>query len=120
MTDLGSVKDWLDANAKASYTGRCYADLSALCTPLRKSFFPKIAKLPSDYLLYGSDFPTPAFELYADAAEVRSDFKAVMDGHFERLIVPQDNLLDVNYRGLRQAFPGHPLFTNFARKLAKG
>jgi hypothetical protein len=61
--------------------------------------------------LLGSDFPTPASELYADAAEVELNFKAVMEGHFERVIVPQDNLLDVNHRLLHQAFLGHPLFT---------
>jgi hypothetical protein len=29
------------------------------------------------------------------------------------VVVPQQNLLDVNLRELRRAFPGHPMFTNF-------
>ncbi len=118
-SDFDTVKDWLSSNVNAPYPGRCYGDLSALCTPLRSSFFPKIARLPVDYLLYGSDFPTPAFELHADAADVERDFKAVLEGHFERVIIPQDNLLTVNYQQLEHAFPGHPLFTNFARRLAR-
>ncbi len=117
-SDFGAVQDWLCANVGASYPGRCYADLSAMCTPTRKPFFPEIAKLPPEYLLFGSDFPTPAFELYTDAAERKEDFDAVMKGKFERAVIPEDNMLDVNYRQLSQAFPGHGLFTNFARRLA--
>jgi hypothetical protein len=49
--------------------------------------------------------------------EKMRDFKAMLEGHLERVIVPQDNLLDVNYRMLRQAFPGHPLFTNFSKMI---
>ena len=118
-SDFGRVKDLLESNSKGAYSGRSYADVSALCTPMRRAFFPKVAKLPAEYLLFGSDFPTPAFELYADEKEVKNDFKAVMAGQLERVIIPQDNLLDVNLWQLRQAFPGHPLFTNFARKLAQ-
>ncbi len=116
-SDLDAVKEWLKISAKGSSAGKCYADVSALCTPFRKSYFSEIATLPVDYLLYGSDFPTPAFELYANAAEVETDFNAIMKGQVERVIIPEDNLLDVNYRQLQQAFPGHPLFTNFARNL---
>lgn len=117
-SDFDRVKEWLQANNGASCRGRCFADVSALCTPMRKTFFSKVADLPSGSLFFGSDFPTPAFELNADAEEVKRDFEAMINGHLERIIVPQDNLLDVNFRQLQQAFPGHPLFTNFARMLA--
>lgn len=114
-SDLNVVKRFLELNEKNLYPGRCYADVSAFSTPVRYEYFDDIAKLPPDYLIFGSDFPTPVFEIYADMKERISDLKAILKGHFERAFVPQDNLLDVNYKNLRQAFPGHPLFTNFSK-----
>ena len=113
-SDHKVVKSYLDKNKQNNYTGRCYADISACCTPFREAYFQDIANLPAEYLIFGSDFPTPVFEIYADRKEKLKDFKAMLDGYFERIIVPQDNLLDVNYRYLRQAFPGHSLFSNFS------
>ena len=81
--------------------------------PSRKTYFPDIGRLPTQYVLFGSDFPTPVFELSANLAEVLDDFKAVLQGQLDRILVPQDNLLDVNRRELLAAFPGHPMFTNF-------
>jgi hypothetical protein len=46
-----------------------------------------------------------------------ADFRAVLAGHLDRVVVPQDNLIDVNYRELQHFFPGHPLFTNFSTLL---
>jgi hypothetical protein len=112
-SDMKVVAELIGENG--SRAGRCYGDVSAFCTPFRKNYFDEIAALPPDSLIFGSDFPTPAFELYANEKEVRADFEAVMAGHFERVIIPQDNLLDVNYRELHHAFPGHPMFTNFSR-----
>ena len=123
-SDFGCVRDYLGENAKLSEnSGRYYADLSACCTPFREGFFPEISALPSDYLLFGSDFPTPVFELSADAKEIWRDFRAVLRGQLERIVVPQDNLLDVNLRELERAFPGHAMFTNFGElwdRLADG
>jgi uncharacterized protein len=93
--------------------GRCYADLSAMVTPFRRSYFPALRRLPPESLLFGSDFPTPVFELSAGLGEALSDLKAALDGELDRLLVPQDNLLDVNHRELEHYFPGHPMFTNF-------
>ncbi|MFC2037528.1 hypothetical protein ACFLYD_06140 [Chloroflexota bacterium] len=93
--------------------GRCYADVSACATPVRRSYFDAIRALPPQSLLFGSDFPTPVFELSADAGEMMKDLKAVLDGQFDRVVVPQDNLIDVNRRELEHYFPGHPMFTNF-------
>ena len=98
-------------------TGRCYADLSACATPFRRAYFDDIAKLPPELLLFGSDAPTPVFELSADLEEAWKDFKAILDGKLERIVIPQDNLLDVNCRELEHYFPGHPMFTNFAKQL---
>lgn len=116
-SDFDAVKKWVSANVGASYPGRCYADTSALATPMRERFFPDIANMPSDYLLLGSDFPTPTFELHADASQKIKDFKEIMKGHLEHLIIPAGNLLNVNAEQLRESFPAHPMFTNFAKRL---
>jgi predicted TIM-barrel fold metal-dependent hydrolase len=116
-SDFKTVKSYLVQNESAGYSGRCYADISACCTPFRKKFFKDIAALPADYLLYGSDFPTPSFELAADLGDITEDLKAVLDGQLDRILVPEGNLLDVNCRELAHYFPEHPLFTNFNRLL---
>jgi hypothetical protein len=94
--------------------GHCYADVSAFVTPFRRTYFKAINRLPAQSLLFGSDFPTPVFELSADIGEMMEDFKAILGGQWERVVVPEDNLIDVNYQELRHFFPGHPMFTNFA------
>jgi hypothetical protein len=115
-SDFGRVGEYLEQNARLGPGGGRYlADVSACCTPFRQGYFGEIARLPAESLLFGSDFPTPVFELSADLAEVWRDFRAVLEGDLTRLFVPQDNLLDVNLRELRRAFPGHPMFTNFGR-----
>ena len=103
--------------ADSATGGRCYADVSACVTPFRRSYYPDIRRLPAQSLVFGSDFPTPVFELSAGASEVMADFRAVLAGHLDRVVVPQDNLIDVNYRELQHFFPGHPLFTNFSTLL---
>jgi len=116
-SDFKTVRRYLELNTQLpARGGRFLADVSALCTPFRQSFFPRLAQLPRECLLFGSDFPTPVFELSADPKEVWRDFKEVMKGHLDRIAVPQDNLLDVNLRELQAAFGrDHPMFTNFGR-----
>jgi len=114
-SEADQVAGYLQRTAQNAYRGKCLADISALATPFRKSYFNQVRTLPQELLLYGSDFPTPIFELSADAGEMIEDFRAVIDGHLERIIVPQDNLLDVNLRELGHYFAGSPVFTNFAR-----
>jgi len=117
-SDFKAVKRLLRAYpATGEKGGRCYADVSACCTPFRKTFFDDIKALPEDCLLFGSDFPTPVFELHADLAEAVRDFKAILRGDLERIIVPQGNLVDVNRDVLAHFFGEHPLFTNFSRQL---
>lgn len=118
-SDYHVVRRYLEGNATRE-RGRCYADVSACCTLARKSFFPAIRELPADSLLFGSDFPAPIFELYGGLPEAAADVRAALKGDLKRLVVPQDNLLDVNLRELRHAFPDHPLFTNFARLTGLG
>ncbi len=115
--DFDTIREYLSTYGPASHQGRCFADLSALCTPFRKRYFAEISRLPPESMLYGSDFPTPVFELSADATENLSDFRAVLRGELDRIVVPQDNLLDVNRRELQRAFPGHPMFTSFSEHL---
>jgi hypothetical protein len=114
-SDFAFVKAWVRRNLANEYPGRCYADISAFCTPFRMSYFDAVKELPEEYLLYGSDFPTPAFEIGADAAENRRDFNAFMKGDFTRLVIPEDNLIAVNYREMRTVFGGSAVYTNFAR-----
>ncbi len=116
-SDLDAVRQYLTAIASVgSDLGRFYGDVSACCTPFRKGFFDDLKALPPECLVFGSDFPTPIFELSADLAEAWRDFKAVLAGDWSRVVVPQDNLLDVNLREVRHAFGAeHPLFTNFGR-----
>lgn len=117
-SDFKIVSQYLQENEQNTYTGRCYSDVSAFCTPFRQKYFSDVRKLPKDSILYGSDFPTPAFELSSNLDEARKDFEAVMQGRFDRLIIPQDNLLDVNYRELSNAFSGHPMFNNFKKLMS--
>jgi predicted TIM-barrel fold metal-dependent hydrolase len=113
-SEFSTVSHYLkDFPADSTQGGRCYADVSALVTPFRRSYFGAIRKLPAQSLLFGSDFPTPVFELSADAGEMIEDLRAVFAGHLDRVIVPEDNLIDVNHQELQHFFPGHPMFTNF-------
>jgi predicted TIM-barrel fold metal-dependent hydrolase len=115
-SDFDVVRDYLRQNASlGSGQGRYYADVSACCTPFRQGFFSQIGDLPQEYVLFGSDFPTPVFELSADLEENLRDFKAVLRGDLSSIVVPQGNLLDVNQRELRHSFGDHPLFTNFGK-----
>lgn len=41
------------------------------------------------------------------------DLRAVLKGDLSRLVVPEDNLLDVAYREIEHAFPGARMFSNF-------
>jgi predicted TIM-barrel fold metal-dependent hydrolase len=115
--ESSTVRDYVKVYRGENHRGRCFADISAFCTPFRQRFFESIAKLPPESLLYGSDFPTPAFELSADTKECMDDLKAVLNGEFDRLLIPEDNLLDVNLRELQRAFPGHRMFTNFSSEI---
>jgi hypothetical protein len=113
-SEFEAVRRYLiDYPADSSAGGRCYADVSACVTPFRRSYFAAISELPAQSLLFGSDFPTPVFELSADVGEMIDDLKAVLRGELDRIVVPQDNLIDVNYRELWHFFPAHPMFTNF-------
>jgi len=115
-SDHDVVRGYLESyRPGSSGAGACFADVSACCTPFRRPLFEKIKSLPPDAVLFGSDFPTPVFELSADLPEVMDDFEAILRGEIGRVIIPQGNLVDVNYHQLLHYFPQHPLFTNFDR-----
>lgn len=118
-SDFDVVRSLLEETAqRPAQTGGFYADVSACVTPFRRGFFQDIATLPPDLVLAGSDFPVPVFELSANLEEHARDFEAMMTkGELERIVIPQDNLLDVNWRELRHAFGDHPMFQNAARLL---
>jgi hypothetical protein len=68
--------------------------------------------------VYGSDFPTPVFELSADIEHNLAALRAAIEGKPEQLIVPEGNHLDVNRAELERAFPGHQMFMNLGVLLA--
>ncbi|MCB0260488.1 MAG: hypothetical protein KDE62_12330 [Calditrichaeota bacterium] len=69
-SDFDTISAYLkDYDGTSATKGRCFADISAFVTPFRMSYFPDIRKLPEGSLLFGSDYPTPAFELSADLKE---------------------------------------------------
>jgi predicted TIM-barrel fold metal-dependent hydrolase len=116
--DFPAVREFLiDCAIGKTGPGKCYADLSACVTPFRKGYFNEIQQLPKALLLFGSDYPTPFFEIYPDKKEVWNDFNAMRQGEIQRIAVPQGNPIDVNYRELKHAFPEHSMFTNFDRYL---
>jgi hypothetical protein len=112
--DLRTVAEYLRKypGQNGTVRGKAFADVSACVTPFRQSWFADIDKLPAGSLLVGSDFPVPIFELSADLRENMRDLEAVLKGDMRRIVVPQDNLLDVNMRELRRAFPNHEMFAN--------
>lgn len=111
-SDFPAVRMLLEESAAhPEARGRFLADVSACVTPFRKSYFKDIAKLPPDHLLAASDFPVPVFELSADLGENLDDLRAMFGrGELDRIVVPQDNHLDVNWRELKHAFGEHPMF----------
>lgn len=113
-SDFPVVKALLgESSAAPEEKGKFCADVSACVTPFRKSYFGDIRKLPAELLLAASDFPVPVFELSADLKENLRDFEAMIaKGELDRVVVPQDNLLDVNWRELKIAFGEHPMFRN--------
>jgi predicted TIM-barrel fold metal-dependent hydrolase len=116
-SDLNIVRTFVTETYRRNATGtkgKIFADVSACCTPMRKLYFDELRSLPPERLLFGSDFPTPAFELSAGRDEFREDFAAVMRGEIDRIVIPEENLLDVNRRELTIAFGNGPMFTNFS------
>ncbi|MGQ0703943.1 MAG: hypothetical protein ACT4PM_12490, partial [Gemmatimonadales bacterium] len=72
--DFPVVRSLLQESAGPRGPGKFLADVSALMTPFRRSYWGDIRKLPEHLLLAGSDFPVPVFELSASPAENRRDF----------------------------------------------
>ena len=111
-SDLDAVSRYLRAPANR---GRAFADVSAIVTPMRHTYFHRLRELPEDTLVFGSDFPVPIFELSGDLRQKHRDHRAVMRGHIRNILVPSGNLMDLNHRELQTVFgANHPLFTNFA------
>jgi predicted TIM-barrel fold metal-dependent hydrolase len=112
-SDFEPVKKYLESPGNGSW--RCFADVSAICTPGRAQFIPEVEKLPKEKLLFGSDYPTPVFLLKPNDKDIVAQFEELRKGHVEHLVIPAGNLLDVNLEQLQIAFPQHPMFTNFSR-----
>jgi predicted TIM-barrel fold metal-dependent hydrolase len=120
-SDFDAVANFLRRSDHGDFTGKCFADISAFVSPMRRPLFEEIKKLPPGSLLFGSDFPVPIIELSSGPKEWWDDLtNIIIKGEWWRVIVPEDNLLDVNYRELRRVFPDHPLFTNARALFATG
>lgn len=111
-SDFKVVEEYLNRYKPGVQPGACYTDVSALCTPFRRGYFSDVVFLPANSVLYGSDFPTPVFEMAVDAQHKLGDFRAVMEGHLERVIIPEGNLMDVNFQQMQHYFGDHAFFTN--------
>jgi len=115
-SEFETVKGYLAENGAPGRRGKAYADLAAFCTPFRQGYFAQAARLPQEYLLFGSDAPTPVFDLGADPGAVWEGFRGVLKGDFAKAVVPAGNASGVNYRVLRRFFPEARVFgENFAR-----
>jgi predicted TIM-barrel fold metal-dependent hydrolase len=115
--DIEAIAEFLTRypGKNGTIRGKVFADVSAILTPFRQSYFSRIRELPPGSLLTGSDCPVPIFELSANLDENMRDLKSVLEGKLDSLIIPQGNLLDVNMRELEKAFPGHSMFGNAAQ-----
>jgi len=88
-----------------------YADVSALCTPLRAPYIDEIQRrLPADKILFGSDYPVPLFEMsYQKSTHFFNWIKIVIQMLFQK------NPLDKNYLLMKNMGFDAALFTNAAR-----
>lgn len=107
------IRDYLCNSHDRKFSGRCFSDISAICTPVRRRFYDQIAALPPETLLYGSDFPCPTFELASSPSEREEDFRAILHGELSRVAIPDGNLLDVNLNQMQHFFPNHPVFSSY-------
>jgi len=90
-----------------------YADLSAVCSPFRTRYIKiikeKLDKIPSDKLLFGSDYPIPLSELtYNKSTDFFSWLKFVLRVRLTK------NPLDKNYLVIKGMEFDESLFTNAA------
>jgi predicted TIM-barrel fold metal-dependent hydrolase len=86
-----------------------YADLSAICTPLRSPYIDKIKNhVPPERLLFGSDYPIPLSELsYNKSTNFFSWLRFVLKVIFTK------NPLDKNYLVIKEMGFDDCIFTNF-------
>jgi len=118
-SDFDAVASYLRKSSRNEFPGRCFADVSAFVIPTRVPYHDKVRNLPKELILMGSDFPVPVTELSAGPEEWWEDFKAIVtEGEYDRFIVPEDNLIDVNHDELRKIFGDHQMFTNFNRLIS--
>ena len=92
-----------------------YADLSALCTPLRAPYIDDIQNhVPAERLLFGSDYPIPLFELsYNKSTNFLSWLKFILQ------VAKMKNPLDKNYLLIRGMKFGDSVFTNAVELFSK-
>jgi predicted TIM-barrel fold metal-dependent hydrolase len=99
----------------AKYGWKLYADLSAICTPLRAPYIERIKKVvPYERLIFGSDYPIPLSEIsYNKSPNFFSWLRYIKRVLFEK------NPLDKNYLLIKEMGFDESIFTNAARLFAK-
>jgi len=87
---------------------KLFADLSAICTPLRSPYIEKIKdNIPPDRLLFGSDYPIPLSELcYHKSTNFFSWLKFIIK------VSSIKNPLDKNYLLIKEMGFDEKVFTN--------
>lgn len=100
----------LFADAK-KHGWKLYADLSAICTPLRAPYMERIKKVvPNERLIFGSDYPIPLSEIsYNKSPNLLAWFRYMKRVLFEK------NPLDKNYLLIKEMGFDESIFTNAAR-----
>lgn len=91
-----------------------YADLSALCTPLRSPYFDTIkSHVPAESMLFGSDYPHPTLEF-----SYNKKINFFLWLRFALKVLFTKNPLDKNYLVIEKKEFGESIFTNAARLFA--
>lgn len=114
--DIDYKKEFIGLfEAAAKHDWKLYADLSALCTPLRTPYIERIKKVvPAEQLIFGSDYPIPLSEIsYNKNPNLAARFKYMKRVLFEK------NPLDKNYLLIKEMGFADCIFTNAARLFAK-
>jgi predicted TIM-barrel fold metal-dependent hydrolase len=110
--DKDYFEDLIRMLKAASKKGWClHADISAFCTPTRINYLNRIKEeiregsIAADRFLYGSDFPIPIIDINV--------FKKPLDlSELLQLAEDKKNLLDDNYRILKEFGIPESIFTN--------
>jgi predicted TIM-barrel fold metal-dependent hydrolase len=97
------------------YNWKLYADLSAICSPLRAPYIERIKRVvPPERLLFGSDYPIPLSEISYNKSP---NFFAWL--RYMKKVIFEKNPLDKNYLVIKEMGFAESIFSNASRLFAK-